>query len=462
MKKYFIITLTTLVSLFIVSSCTSKQDTTASITPEFKTYTLTVTAEKSISTKQLVLDGNTLNAVWGKNDVVDVYAKGSKVGTISPLTTGSATAVLSGEVTFPVSTFNVSEDYVDLVLGGDLSGQDGSLTNIKDWAKAWFKVESITETAIVPKGDVVFNNWTSIVRFNVKKGGSELNVSNMTINVKDGSPAGFTVQSSYKYLTVTPTQSTNQLYVSLSNLDNNGDAIKDTYVILVTSAEDNKVYSCLATKTLAKGSFYDITLNVKETYTVAGNQGIFTSYWDPTDTSNDLVYSSETKLYSKEYSVPASCSLSFKVVRNHAWNDSSWPEQDKVVSVPAGKITINYNPDNNNVTVVINTRKITAGVIEHLSQDDEYYVHYWGGSAEGNEKLTATGETSKKSVGSSYWEGAEQKFYMYTAEIPGDCTGFKITDSNENWYGGDGSTSSHSSVYIWEYNYGKDHLALYE
>lgn len=346
------------------TSCSKENDAPVEQTSELKTYTLTIEAAKSVDTKQLVLEGSTLNAVWAAGEVVKVYKGSSEIGTLSPTTTGSASTVLTGTVTVAGLA---AEDWIDLVFGGDLSAQDGSLANVKDWAKAWFQVGSIEGTAIVPKtsegtadasGNVLFNNWTSIVRFNVKKGGANLNVSDLTLRTVSGDLAG----SVDKKLTITPASATNSLFVSLSNYS--GDTpVVDDYEILVTSAEDGLVYSCTAAnKTFLRGKYYDITLNVTTPVysAVGGPNGVFSStQWDPSATEGYLSYDGGTGLYSKSFAVANPDTVEFKVVRNHAFASGSWPASNYQFVFPSsGTITVSFNPLTNEVTATGVTDKV--------------------------------------------------------------------------------------------------------
>ncbi len=103
-----------------------------------------------------------------------------------------------------------------------------------------------------------------------------------------------------------------------------------------------------------------------------------------------------------------------------------------------------------------NTTTITVGVISYVYEETKndsasYKVHYWGGSATSDASCTALNTTEKRSVGSSYWGNAEQTFYMYTAVIPSDATGFKF-HIGDRWFGDDGNTASQNAVYIFNYS----------
>ena len=111
------------------------------------------------------------------------------------------------------------------------------------------------------------------------------------------------------------------------------------------------------------------------------------------------------------------------------------------------------------------TKEITVGVISYVVNelgDSGYYVHYWGGSSGAGDALLNRNlaEIAYKSVGSEYWSGQQQTFYMYKASIPKDATGFKIYHkSSGRWFGNDGNATTQSKAYIFNYSGDK---ALYE
>lgn len=104
-----------------------------------------------------------------------------------------------------------------------------------------------------------------------------------------------------------------------------------------------------------------------------------------------------------------------------------------------------YDPDD------YATKTITVGVVSHIYNSADipnYMVHYWGGSTAGDASCTSLGTTKSKNVG--YWSTA-QTFYMFTAEIPADSTGFKFR-IGDRWFGGDGDASTKNTVYVFSYN----------
>ena len=65
--------------------------------PELVSYNITVDASRDASlSKAISLSGSTMNAIWGSTDKVAVYnSANTKIGTLTPQSTGSASTVLS-------------------------------------------------------------------------------------------------------------------------------------------------------------------------------------------------------------------------------------------------------------------------------------------------------------------------------------------------------------------------------
>lgn len=107
------------------------------------------------------------------------------------------------------------------------------------------------------------------------------------------------------------------------------------------------------------------------------------------------------------------------------------------------------------------TTTITVGVINYVINElgnTGYKVHYWGGADGAKDAdLTATGKTEKKSVGKAYWNGDEQTFTMFTANVPSDFKGYKVHNGDRCF--GDDGTPDKTTAYIFNYSGDK---ALYE
>jgi len=79
------------------------------------------------------------------------------------------------------------------------------------------------------------------------------------------------------------------------------------------------------------------------------------------------------------------------------------------------------------------TKTVYIGVIEYI-KDFVPTLHYWNDSIglAGDATLTATGDTVKYSVGSSYWSNTEQNFKVYKTSIPVNATNMKTWDKGAN------------------------------
>ena len=95
-----------------------------------------------------------------------------------------------------------------------------------------------------------------------------------------------------------------------------------------------------------------------QTYTVAGagiNNGFLGTYWDPSDTINDMVrYGSTTYYYLSRTANVNSGDYAFKVVKNHSWDDASYPSNDYGYNVSDNgtwKIVYIFNTNGNNVSL---------------------------------------------------------------------------------------------------------------
>ncbi|MBR5685590.1 MAG: hypothetical protein IKX18_05490 [Muribaculaceae bacterium] len=130
------------------------------------------------------------------------------------------------------------------------------------------------------------------------------------------------------------------------------------YTIVITfdpDAQENPT-TCTLTKT---GSITP----VEHTYTVAGTENLFGSFWAAADADNDMV-KGEDGIYTwtKDNVVFAEAAhIEFKVVQDHAW-DYSWPSSNYEYDVEAGtyNFVITFNPDTHEVTCV--ATPVSAGL----------------------------------------------------------------------------------------------------
>ena len=111
---------------------------------------------------------------------------------------------------------------------------------------------------------------------------------------------------------------------------------------------------------------YELKINgvavPSDTYTITGaygtsessTAGLFTDAWDPTETTNDLSYQ-VGGLYEKTYTVTSADAgtIYFKVVKNHDWDEGSWPSANQTFKIQSDStwVKFSFDPDTHTITV---------------------------------------------------------------------------------------------------------------
>ncbi len=132
-------------------------------------FRLTVVAKKAIddTTRALAEEGETLSATWGEGDKVAVYDKFMRpLGTLAPITTGSATAKLQGTLT-EIPSADAQLTLVFPRSDCDYTTQNGTLATIASntsYAQAKVTVETADQTGMTTT-DANFANQQAIVKF---------------------------------------------------------------------------------------------------------------------------------------------------------------------------------------------------------------------------------------------------------------------------------------------------------
>ena len=120
---------------------------------------------------------------------------------------------------------------------------------------------------------------------------------------------------------------------------------------------------------------------------------------------------------------------------------------ERVLAVSSKKFTVAVNPKPQEY-------KLRIGVVYYIDDANsatQFKVHYWNNSGVvGDAACVKTSETALVSVGSEYWSGQAQKFYIYEATVPITATGYKF-HIGDRWFGDDGSLSTSNAAYIFEY-----------
>lgn len=262
-----------------MTACTKENNTIdePSTTDTPKTYTMTVTASKSTddaTTRALSLDGKTLNAIWDADEYVAIYAKDymnnyQLAGTLSPATTGSATATLTGSVTLN------GKPELTLVYVGDQTPtssmvfsymlQDGllySISRLFDYASATVAAEdyTISGTKVSTVSAVNFVNEQAIVRFHLKReSGGDLNASSLTVNPAASSfDASGQLGSVPGVLTINHYNGASGDYFTALR-----DVTNKTLSLTATVGSDTYIYK-RDNVTFVHGQYYEISVKMKK------------------------------------------------------------------------------------------------------------------------------------------------------------------------------------------------------
>ena len=298
-------------------------------------YTLSLTAAKTPVTKALAVDGKTLSATWGENDRVSVRLQGSDevIGTLAPAAAGESTTKLEGDITLASPA---PGQKLELMFPGTgdwtYGGQDGTLATLAqkcDFATATVEIESVAD-GHVSTSDASFGNRQAIVTFNLKdSNGDPLQATVLDIATQGGkliwsyTLSGGAYSPVYGTVYVEATEPRSDFTVAILNEQETED------VYLLTATVGDTKYRCVKSGVVFEpGKYYigNVRLSSDPTYTVAGDASLCGTEWAPTDPSNDMTLSDG--IWSKTFTgVPAGEHF-FKVVRNHSWDDASWPERD--------------------------------------------------------------------------------------------------------------------------------------
>ncbi len=220
--------------------------------------------EADAATKGLELEGNYLKSTWDFKEKVFVYYSGAYVGELESQRSGENTTLLAGSLS---GNFSVGH-FLRLYLVGPENarsyiGQKGTLEDIAenfDYALARVKVESIdSQTGNITLSGANFASLQSINEFSF---GSQ-KVKRLTI-----SGAGIVGWSATEaYVTVTPEEPTNKLYVAISN----SMAGKKIPYEFTAEMENGQVHSLRKKAALQDGKYYraGINYNINTLYDAA-------------------------------------------------------------------------------------------------------------------------------------------------------------------------------------------------
>ena len=214
--------------------------------------------EEDPSTKGLQLTGENndyLESTWDFKDKVLVYSNDTLVGELFSERHGDKDTSLSGTIT---GSFTVGQTLSLYLIGHEndrsYTGQRGTLEDIAtyfDYALATVTIKSIDNlTDKLSLSTASFEALQSINEFSF----GSLKVKRLTI-----SGAGIVGRSATEaYVTVTPEEPANKLYVAISN---NKTGVKVPYEFMAV-AEDDRVFSLRKKAALLNGKYYTTRLSL--------------------------------------------------------------------------------------------------------------------------------------------------------------------------------------------------------
>ena len=284
-------------------------------TPVDGTFTLTVDASKegTKGTKQLGLDGSTLNATWAAGEQVKVYNGETLLGTLTPQTTGSAHTKLSGTLE---GTIAVDDELTLKFLSPDYGSQDGTLAYIAancDYAVATVTVSGFSGDAtktIETTGHANFVNQQAIVKFTLKDT-SNADISATQLVVNDGA-------TDY---TINPASAASEIYVAIP-------CFSEQQTVRLTATVGSDAYTYVKSgATFNNGQYHEITVKMTGPYPLLSTA---------TTADYGKVVCAAGHLHDAKTAVPAGCTavgilgkvtstghgliLALKNAISHTWN----------------------------------------------------------------------------------------------------------------------------------------------
>ena len=158
---------------------------------------------------------------------------------------------------------------------------------------------------------------------------------------------GFKVVGNHDWANEWPQGMDNNWIVNIAEAGN--------YNLVITFNAETGDINCVATK-VGGGEEPPVEM----VYTVAGDENVFGSNWNATDTNNDMVLDAETGLYTwTKDNVELNDKFEFKVVGNHDWANE-WPQgygNNWVANLPDGagiyNIVITFNAETGEINCTL-------------------------------------------------------------------------------------------------------------
>lgn len=250
------------------TSCTNYDDPlTANLADEGGVYTVvidaTLTATDVNQTRALGFDGGALKTTWAATDKVSVYYKNNSVGTLSPSSTGTATTMLTGTLSF---TDNPNSTLYLYLPGKDMAydQQDGTLVTLAsetDYATATADIKAVDrDNKIVTVAATTFTKQQAVVKFMLKdKDGNSIKPTSLSITddkrklvaTSDGTT------TTKGFIAVTSATATDEYYVALQGISESG--------LSLSAVIGTDVYSYYKDNvTFENGKYYTVTVKMEK------------------------------------------------------------------------------------------------------------------------------------------------------------------------------------------------------
>lgn len=260
MKKYYnnIRTIAILLLAGVTITACNDKDNYVEET-EQHAYSLTISATKGVSPQTRALDesGITLKSTWAATDqVVVLNSSGTKIGTLTATASTNSSTTLTGTLTSaPTAGDNLTLLFPRETV--DYTGQIGTLEDIAekyDYATAPVTVATVDGYKITTTADASFTNQQAIVKFVLKdETDTPINPDILRISAT-GLKTSDTTEGD---IVITPTSSTNEIYVALSG-------ISSTTVTITTTAGSKTYFYQKTGVTFTNGKYYIVNMKMQE------------------------------------------------------------------------------------------------------------------------------------------------------------------------------------------------------
>lgn len=251
-------------------------------------YTMTIQTTKgggNAQTRDLMLDGKTLNVKWDENEEVEVFQKTqvtpevwTSLGKLKAQASNDGTTTLTGELTglkndnastYPLLFYLHSGDMDYKSQNGVLDRDDNATKSIEgnyDYANST-TVDNYTvdDNKVTVSGSVTLTSLQAIVKFTLVDAitGNPLNATSLKIKGSKNMIESLSLTTGAKLtkeLTITPESATNVIYAAISSQENTNFTLTAT-----TAAGDTYTYEKSGV-TFTNGQYYAITVKMLKYY----------------------------------------------------------------------------------------------------------------------------------------------------------------------------------------------------